>query len=208
MNLFKKRIFAGLLLLAYHARNVLKYKNQNSLALDQNGKFSFALVVEIPAEVRYTSGTLQGKEVVAVMIQGIGHSAIRVADLEKSVAFYKDVLGFPEAFRLEKPEGGVAAVYLYIAPDQFIELFPDGKQGPRPTFEEVGHQHMCYIVEDARAAMEELKAKGAPIDGNLRIGLAKCPVFLTHDPDGNAIEIMSLPPECMQYQASKRLSGQ
>ncbi len=138
------------------------------------------------------------------MITGIGHPAIRVSDLEKSLAFYTGVLGLREAFRLPQPNGQVGAVYLYVAHNQFVELFPGGEPGPRPTFEQTGYQHLCYVVEDARAAMEEMRAKGAPIDGNFRIGTAKCPLFMTHDPDGNTIEIMELPPESLQAQASKR----
>lgn len=140
------------------------------------------------------------------MITGIGHPAIRVSDLDKSLAFYTGVLGLQEAFRLPTPEGGTGAVYLYVAPNQFVELFPGGVPGPRPSFAEVGYQHLCYVVEDARAAMEAMRAKGAPIDGNFRTGTAKCHLFMTHDPDGNVIEIMELPPESLQAQATRRFS--
>lgn len=141
------------------------------------------------------------------MITNIGHPAIRVSDLDRSLAFYTGILGLREAFRLPNAEGGVGAVYLYVAPNQFVELFPGGVAGARPTFEEVGYQHLCYVVEDALAAMEEMREKGAPIDGKFRIGTAKCPLFMTHDPDGNVIEIMELPPESLQAQATRRFTA-
>ena len=49
---------------------------------------------------------------------------------------------------------------------------------------------------------------GAPIDVPLRTGMAKCLLFYTHDPDGNAVELMQLPPELLQAQAIKRLEGE
>jgi lactoylglutathione lyase len=71
------------------------------------------------------------------MITGIGHVAFRVTDLERALHFYCDMLGFREAFRLDREgEPSPWIVYLQIAPGCFIELFPGvvatgARLGPR-----------------------------------------------------------------------------
>ncbi|MCI8442938.1 MAG: VOC family protein [Provencibacterium sp.] len=141
------------------------------------------------------------------MVTGIGHPAIRARDAEATAAFYIDVLGMQEAFRMYNLDGSLGCIYIYVAPSQFIEIFNGGSQ-PAPEGDGlIGHCHMCYEVPDAQAAYEELKAKGAPMDTGLKTGKSKCIQFWTHDPDGNKIELMQLPPESLQAQANARLGG-
>jgi len=136
----------------------------------------------------------------------LGHVAIRARDIEASARFYRDVVGFREAFRMNTPDGTrLGTIYLYVAPGQFIEIFPDG-QGEVPGRDQTGFNHLCVQVDDAAAALAELRARGAPIDTDLRTGYSKCVQFWTHDPDGNRIEFMELPPESLQAQANVRLA--
>ena len=57
-------------------------------------------------------------------VAGIGHVAIRVKDVGRTLAFYVEKLGFKEMFRLER-EGKLWIVYLRITDTQFLEVFPD-----------------------------------------------------------------------------------
>jgi len=141
------------------------------------------------------------------MIKGLGHAAIRASDIEKSAKFYIETVGFKEAFRMNNPDNGkVSMIYIYIAPGQFIELFPDGI-GELPGNNDIGVKHLCVEVENAAAFLEILRAKGAPIDAELKTGKSKCIQFWTHDPDGNKIEFMELPPESLQAQANRRFAS-
>ena len=56
---------------------------------------------------------------------GIGHVAFVISDLERSLDFYCNKLGFYRAFNLDR-EGTPSPwiVYIQIAPGHFIELFP------------------------------------------------------------------------------------
>ena len=41
-------------------------------------------------------------------ITGLGHVAIKVTDLDRSLDYYVNKLGFPEMLRLNKDDGGLA----------------------------------------------------------------------------------------------------
>lgn len=141
------------------------------------------------------------------MIKNLGHIAVRVKDLDESLRFYKDILGLEEAFRLCGDDGKPYLVYLYIAPGQFIELFPNGSKPGECSREIIGLVHICLEVDDVKEAYALMQERGAPIDSDIILGNAKCRQFWLHDPDGNPIELMELPPESMQAQAIKRITS-
>ena len=142
------------------------------------------------------------------MVKGLGHLAIRAKDIEETAKFYREVIGFKEAFRMHHLEGGrLGCIYIYIAPSQFIEIFPDGN-GEQAENNNIGIKHICIEVDNAAKFQEELRARGAPIDTELKTGHSKCIQFWTHDPDGNKIEFMELPPESLQAQANKRIAAE
>jgi lactoylglutathione lyase len=141
------------------------------------------------------------------MFKRIGHIAIRAKDIEKTAAFYRDVLGMKEAFRMYNGEGGaLGTIYLCAAPGQFLEIFPGGKVERPIDTETIGYSHLCIEVENAEKTFDELKAKGLPVDRELQTGLSKCRMFWTHDPDGNKIEFMELTAESLQMQSIIRMA--
>jgi lactoylglutathione lyase len=143
------------------------------------------------------------------MIKRLGHIAIRAKDIEATVGFYRDILGLKEAFRMHNASGGqLGSVHLFIAPSQFIEIFPYGTEESTPNDHTIGYSHVCFEVDNAAQVLEELRKRGAPIDVELKRGFSRCIQFWTHDPDGNRIEFMELPPDCLQVEANKRLAGQ
>lgn len=132
------------------------------------------------------------------MIKGLGHLAIRVRDIEASAEFYCRVVGLKEAFRMERPGGnGTGTVYFYIAPGQFIELFPGGT-GVQPEDGNIGIKHIRIEVDNAATFQEEFRARGGIIDVPLKTGYSKCIQFWTYDSEGNKIEFMELPPRLWQ----------
>ncbi|MDR2807448.1 MAG: VOC family protein [Spirochaetaceae bacterium] len=142
------------------------------------------------------------------MITRIGHCAIRARDIEKTAGFYTEVLGMQEAFRMRNPvDDTLASVHIYVAPSQFIEIFPHGSEQFPIHQNSIGHSHMCYEVDDAAAYLELVRSRGAPIDSELKKGYSRCIQFWTHDPDGNSIEFMELPPDCLQVAANNRIAS-
>lgn len=132
------------------------------------------------------------------MILGIGHNAFRVRDLEKSLQFYCGTLGFKEAFRLTNEKGEVWIVYLKIADNQFLELFPGGENTLQVPPNPIGYAHFCLLVDDMAATLEELAGRGLKIEGSPRKGQDGNWQYWITDPDGNRIELMQIMPDSPQ----------
>lgn len=136
------------------------------------------------------------------MITSIGHVAFRITNLEKSLDFYCQKLGFREAFRLER-EGQPSPwiVYIQVTPNQFIELFP-GASLEQTSQQLVGsYNHFCLIVDNLENTLRELAERGLPITGAPQQGLDDNWQYWLADPDGNAIELMEIMPTSPQAQA-------
>ena len=136
------------------------------------------------------------------MITGIGHTAFYIADLERSLDFYCQKLGLREAFRLDK-EGTPSPwiVYLQVSRGNFIELFPGGEGANRPRGNQVGYNHVCLLVDDMQATLQELKGRGVEITGEPVRGMDNNLQYWLNDPDGNAIELMQIVQESPHAQA-------
>ncbi len=108
------------------------------------------------------------------MITGVHHVSFTVSDIERSVAFYRDGLGFevlddrvvegafPEA--VSALQGAHLRIVHLSGHGQGLELIqyhaPAGKS-PAPRTCDVGSAHLCYIVDDIDAEMEKVRKLGA-----------------------------------------------
>jgi catechol 2,3-dioxygenase-like lactoylglutathione lyase family enzyme len=147
--------------------------------------------------------------VTALSIQRLTHVGICVSDLERSLAFYRDLLGFAPEHEL-KVEGeptdtllrlrGTKLKAVYLARDGVrIELLhfasPPAPPRHQRVMNEVGLTHLSFRVADLDAVVADLRAAGAQVldDTVLRFpdfGSAACFVV---DPDGQLIELVQAP---------------
>src|SRR4051794_20161123 len=141
------------------------------------------------------------------------HTGYTVSDLDRSVAFYRDLMGLEVIAEQEKQGGYLAAIVGY--PDahvrmahlrlpggeHVIELFeyvtPDGFAAdvePR----NVGASHLCFLVDDLDLAYSELLDAGVdtfvspPVEVDTGINRGGKGVYL-RDPDGITIELFQPP---------------
>jgi len=144
----------------------------------------------------------------------LDHISVTVSDLDRSLAFYRDLLGLREVerHRLEgetiskmagKP-GVVMQVVRLAAPDTpqvLIDLqqylSPVGKVSDA-QLGDAAHAHFCFGVPDVAAAYRDLRAKGVrfvsePVDFDLGWGVVHVVFF--KDPDGFVLELMQIPIE-------------
>ena len=144
------------------------------------------------------------------IFEGLGHIALKVRDLDASVAFY-NAIGFPEMLRLLDDQGAPWIVYHRVSDKLYLELFPGGKDAtvPAESANATGLFHLCLTVTDADAAEAKLNKAGIKLsrprkatkglDGNRGMWIA--------DPDCNLIEIMEMAADCIQYQAEANLKA-
>jgi lactoylglutathione lyase len=130
--------------------------------------------------------------------------AIRVKDIDASLDFYINKLGFSEMLRLDR-EGKLWLVYLRITDDQYLEVFPDGEGGPAAEREAVGFNHMCLAVPDIEKTIEELNALGIEmIRPKIKAADNNWQTWI-QDPDGHRIELMQMAEDSLQSEAIERL---
>jgi len=138
-------------------------------------------------------------------ISSLGHIAIKVKNLEKSIAFYTETMGFPEMFRLHRDDGRVWLVYLRITDDQYLEIFPEAIQDRAPEPENNGINHFCLTVENIEEIVRQLEAKGVALYWPLKTGADNNRQAWVLDPDGNRIELMEMASNALQFKAIKEL---
>jgi len=140
------------------------------------------------------------------MLTGIAHAAFNVKDMEKTIAFYENSLGFKKAFDIARPENGQPwIVYMYGAKDQFVELFYGGEKENPYKDENMGFNHLCLAVDDIQAAWKKIVESNAPQDDAPKQGADFNWQCWTHDPNGVKIELMQLDPRSPQMQFIKNL---
>lgn len=130
----------------------------------------------------------------------VGHC---VTDLERSIAFYRDLLGFEVVRELTVPDEpsdqllmierpvGLEAVYLQLG-GMVLELLhfdrPDNPGARRRVFNEPGLTHISVSVADIRASADRAVELGGSIVEGTDIGAA----ILIRDPDGQMIELLPM----------------
>ncbi|CAG1003147.1 MAG: VOC family protein [Rhizobiaceae bacterium] len=135
----------------------------------------------------------------------IGHVALKVADIERSLSFYRDRLGFEEIMRLDREDGSLWLIYLRITDTQFLELFPGGEGARAPGPEHTAINHFCLECSDLDATAAFLHAAGIVLTVEPKMGLDRNRQCWIEDPDGNRIEFMQMAPDAMQREAIDRL---
>ena len=131
------------------------------------------------------------------MIGRLNHVAIVVPDLAQAAAVYRDTLGARVSEPVDLPEHGVTTVFVELPNPKIELLHPLGDDSPIASFlarnASGGMHHVCYEVDDIRAARDRLKAQGARVlgDGEPKIGAHGKPVLFLHPKDfcGTLIEL-------------------
>ncbi len=134
----------------------------------------------------------------------IGHVAVRVKDFDRSLAFYVGKLGFSEMFRLDR-DGRLWIIYLRVTDDQFLELFSDAIGDRAPATEAIGLNHLCLTVDDIDSIIDQLAAKEVALTRPKKLAIDGNHQAWIEDPDGNRIELMQMSPDCLHFEAIKRL---
>ena len=117
----------------------------------------------------------------------IGHVHLKVADLDRAIAFYRDVMGF----ELQQKYGHSAAFLSAGGYHHHIGLNTwDSRGGTPAPSGHTGLYHTAFLYPDRKALAATLARvieAGVQLDGAADHGVSEALYF--SDPDGNGIEI-------------------
>lgn len=119
------------------------------------------------------------------------HTMIRVLDLDKSVAFYRDVLDLKPSHTLDFPD--FALVYLRNEEDDAEIELTWNKGRTEPYTHGTGYGHVAVVVDDLDAKHASVTALGhapQPIKEFKRGDELLARFFFVQDPDGYKIEVL------------------
>lgn len=141
------------------------------------------------------------------------HTGYTVSDLDRSLVFYRDVLGCEVIATQEKEGGYLAAIVGY--PDAHVRMahlrIPGGEHvlelfqylaPPGETADveprNVGASHICFVVDDLATVYERLSSSGVtsfvspPVEVDTGINRGGFGLYL-RDPDGITVELFQPP---------------
>ena len=128
-----------------------------------------------------------------------GHVAFSVADVERSVRWYREAFGAKKIYHAPAQNGRPELMFLEFNRSQHVELFAGGKNRAPSPADPIGYQHFCVVVDDLEQALEHLAQMDVRPDRKF-IGRARQRIAFISDPDGNSIELMEIPPDSEIYR--------
>jgi hypothetical protein len=131
----------------------------------------------------------------------MNHVGISSPNLEETISYYTETLGFPEAFRVTNDEGEIALAYVQVSTNSFLELQPSNEQRPP------GLSHFGIVVEDMDDAIEMWRERGIEVE-NSRVSGTNAVLSNIYDANGIRIELLELPAGSAHAQATARWRSQ
>ena len=121
------------------------------------------------------------------MVNRLLHTRYRVHDLEKTVSFYKDVLGLKEIRRHTSVRGSQLVFLKPPGGDVEIEICQFDESGPVQVGPDL--THLAFEVDDLDKFAKHAAARGYPLsDGPHSSGAGK--IAFVDAPEGYEIEII------------------
>jgi lactoylglutathione lyase len=120
------------------------------------------------------------------------HTMLRVGDLEKSLAFYTEVLGMKLLRRKDYPDGRFTLAFVGYGPESEQAALELTHNWDTPKYElGTGFGHVALEVPDASAACEQIKRRGGVVTreaGPMKHGTTV--IAFVQDPDGYKVELI------------------
>jgi len=124
------------------------------------------------------------------------HTMIRVGDLDRSIAFYTEILGMRVLRRTDYPEGRFTLAFVGYGDESDGAVIELTLNWDTPSYDlGNGFGHIALEVPDAYAACAEIKKRGGRVTreaGPMKHGTTV--IAFVEDPDGYKIELIERKP--------------
>lgn len=130
------------------------------------------------------------------MIRGFDHYAITVADIEQTIAFYRDVLGADILWEKEWREGKIPVISMQLGANRMNVHAAAAPAAPHARQPTSGSADLCFRwdapIGDAQALLENhnVAIEDGPAPRPAADGVWGQSVYF-RDPDGNLLELLS-----------------
>lgn len=119
-------------------------------------------------------------------IESLGHVVLKVSDLTRAEAFYRDVLGMTVCARMEEPP----MTFFTMGNHHDFAIAALGADAGRPAKGSTGLAHVAFkvgnsldVLREAKAHLDEAGVRVRPVDHEVTQSL------YFEDPDGNGVEL-------------------
>ncbi|MGA1792766.1 MAG: VOC family protein [Thermoplasmatota archaeon] len=121
------------------------------------------------------------------------HVSVRSSDMERSIAFYKDLLGMELIRRRPIPQNRAEIAFLKDSGGEFsLELthYEDQMSFDQAEYMKRTFDHLAFVVEDLRSLVEKVRGAGYNVtDEPFELSPGHWLAFI-EDPDGTLIELI------------------
>lgn len=139
------------------------------------------------------------------MIIRLAHLCFYTDRIEEMLQFYRDVLGLPVQFVMERSDGSPFGWYFNLGETTFLEIFDregaiaewGGEAAKLEQVEFVNYRHFCIQVTNIEEMRSALIEKGLDVT-DIAVGLDHSKQCWIKDPDGNSIELMEYTERSLQ----------
>jgi len=122
------------------------------------------------------------------MVKKLLHTRYRVEDLEKTIAFYRDVLGLEEVRRSTSGRGSQLVFFKAPGSEELIEICKFDESGPVQVGPDL--THLAFEVEDLDAFARRAASLGYPLSDGPHRSSGGSIIAFVDAPEGYEIELI------------------
>lgn len=122
------------------------------------------------------------------MVKKLLHTRYRVSDLEKTAAFYRDVLGLEEVRRITSGRGSQLVFFKAPGSEELIEICKYDASGPVQVGPDL--THLAFEVDDIEAFGRHSAALGYPLTDGPHKSSSGSVIAFVDAPEGYEVELI------------------
>ena len=122
------------------------------------------------------------------MVKKLLHTRYRVSDLDKTVSFYRDVLGLEEVRRHKSGRGSELVFFKAPGSEELIEICKYDGSGPVVVSPDL--THLAFEVEDLSAFAKHAESLGYPLSDGPHHSSSGSILAFIDAPEGYEIELI------------------